>query len=82
MMMSIAHGSNDGKLSPDTPLTSETTANSEVTVANAVGPWVASYNTYTSGTVTAKADTPIWILVTAGLLLGLGFWCMFHISRR
>ena len=45
-------------------------------VANAVGPWVASYNTYTSGEVTAKADTPIWILVVAGLLLGLGFWCM------
>ncbi|KAF2845652.1 phosphate transporter [Plenodomus tracheiphilus IPT5] len=43
-------------------------------VANAVGPWVASYNTYTSGEVTAKADTPIWILVIAGLLLGLGFW--------
>jgi hypothetical protein len=60
----------------------ETTANIKVTVANAVGPWVASYNTYTTGTVTAKADTPIWILVTAGLLLGLGFWCMFHISRR
>jgi phosphate/sulfate permease len=30
-------------------------------VANAVGPWVASYNTYTSGEVTAKADTPIWV---------------------
>lgn len=43
-------------------------------VANAVGPWVASYNTYTSGEVTARADTPIWILVIAGLLLGLGFW--------
>lgn len=43
-------------------------------VANAVGPWVASYNTYTSGTVTAKADTPIWILIIAGLLLGIGFW--------
>ncbi|KAF9698014.1 hypothetical protein EKO04_004211 [Ascochyta lentis] len=43
-------------------------------VANAVGPWVASYNTYTSGEVTSKADTPIWILIIAGLLLGLGFW--------
>jgi phosphate/sulfate permease len=48
-------------------------ANKGTTVANAVGPWVASYNTYTSGEVIAKADTPIWILVTAGLLLGLGF---------
>lgn len=47
------------------------------TVANAVGPWVASYNTYTSGEVTARADTPIWILVVAGLLLGLGFWGMY-----
>lgn len=51
-------------------------------VANAVGPWVASYNTYTSGEVTAKADTPIWILVIAGLLLGLGFWVYgFHVMR-
>lgn len=43
-------------------------------VANAVGPWVASYNTYTTGKVTPKADTPIWILVIAGALLGIGFW--------
>jgi phosphate/sulfate permease len=51
-------------------------------VANAVGPWVASYNTYTSGEVTAKADTPIWILVIAGLLLGLGFWFYgYHVMR-
>lgn len=51
-------------------------------VANAVGPWVASYNTYTSGQVTARADTPIWILVIAGLLLGLGFWGMFALDHR
>lgn len=51
-------------------------------VANAVGPWVASYNTYTSGQVTSKADTPIWILVIAGLLLGLGFWIYgFNVMR-
>lgn len=43
-------------------------------VANAVGPWVASYNTYQSGEVTSKANTPIWILIIAGLLLGIGFW--------
>lgn len=43
-------------------------------VANAVGPWVASYNTYETGEVTPKADTPIWILIIAGLLLGIGFW--------
>ncbi|KAJ4351954.1 uncharacterized protein N0V89_007299 [Didymosphaeria variabile] len=51
-------------------------------VANAVGPWVASYNTYTSGEVTSKADTPIWILVVAGLLLGMGFWIYgYHVMR-
>lgn len=51
-------------------------------VANAVGPWVASYNTYQSGEVTAKADTPIWILVIAGLLLGIGFWIYgFNVMR-
>ncbi|XP_014559042.1 hypothetical protein COCVIDRAFT_13989 [Bipolaris victoriae FI3] len=51
-------------------------------VANAVGPWVGSYNTYTTGTVTKEADTPIWILIVAGLLLGLGFWFYgYHIIR-
>ncbi|KAF2818201.1 hypothetical protein CC86DRAFT_472979 [Ophiobolus disseminans] len=51
-------------------------------VANAVGPWVASYNTYTSGKVTSKADTPIWILVIASLLLNLGFWIYgFNVMR-
>jgi len=51
-------------------------------VANAVGPWVGSYNTYTTGVVTKEADTPIWILVVAGLLLGLGFWFYgYHIVR-
>ncbi|KAF1922082.1 phosphate transporter [Ampelomyces quisqualis] len=51
-------------------------------VANAVGPWVASYNTYESGSVTSTADTPIWILVAAGLLLGLGFWFYgYHVMR-
>ncbi|KAI4648439.1 uncharacterized protein J4E79_010061 [Alternaria viburni] len=51
-------------------------------VANAVGPWVGSYNTYTTGVVTKEADTPIWILVVAGLLLGIGFWFYgYHIVR-
>jgi len=51
-------------------------------VANAVGPWVASYNTYTTGVVTPEADTPIWILVIAGLLLGIGFWIYgFNVMR-
>jgi len=43
-------------------------------VANAVGPWVAAYNTYQAGVVDSKSPTPIWILVVAGFLLGLGFW--------
>ncbi|KAK3215604.1 hypothetical protein GRF29_8g561905 [Pseudopithomyces chartarum] len=51
-------------------------------VANAVGPWVGSYNTYVTGEVTPTADTPIWILVVAGLLLGLGFWFYgYHVMR-
>jgi hypothetical protein len=65
---------------PETSQFSRTPADTEITVANAVGPWVASYNTYTSGTVTSTADTPIWILIAAGLLLGLGFWCTLHMS--
>ncbi|CAG8886011.1 unnamed protein product [Penicillium nalgiovense] len=44
-------------------------------VANAVGPWAAVYATYNSGFVNTKADTPVWFLVVAGLLLGIGFWC-------
>ncbi|KAG6994215.1 phosphate-repressible phosphate permease pho-4 [Physcia stellaris] len=51
-------------------------------VANAVGPWVAAYNTYQDGTVTSSTSTPIWILVIAGFLLGAGFWFFgFHIMR-
>lgn len=43
-------------------------------VANAVGPWAAVYSTYKAGVVDTEAPTPIWFLVIAGLLLGLGFW--------
>jgi sodium-dependent phosphate transporter len=51
-------------------------------VANAVGPWVAAYNTYESGEVTSRSDTPVWILVIAGFLLGAGFWFFgYHIIR-
>ncbi|KAJ0421478.1 phosphate transporter [Aspergillus carlsbadensis] len=51
-------------------------------VANAVGPWVGSYHTYNSGEVDTKADTPVWFLVLAGLLLGGGFWFYgYHIMR-
>jgi sodium-dependent phosphate transporter len=62
--------------------TSGRTCTNSITVANAVGPWVATYNTYTTGVVTKEADTPIWILVVAGLLLGIGFWFYgYHIVR-
>ena len=47
-------------------------------VANAVGPWVAAYQTYRTGVVSEDTDTPVWILVVAGFLLGFGFWCMGH----
>ncbi|KAI7637081.1 phosphate transporter [Hortaea werneckii] len=43
-------------------------------VANAVGPWVAAYNTWKSGEVDSESDTPVWILAVAGILLGGGFW--------
>lgn len=43
-------------------------------VANAVGPWVASYQTFNAGAVVRDSDTPVWFLVIAGLLLGAGFW--------
>lgn len=47
-------------------------------VANAVGPWAATYQTYKSGSVNTTADTPVWFLVVAGLLLGVGFWFYGH----
>ncbi|KFY27125.1 hypothetical protein V493_03690 [Pseudogymnoascus sp. VKM F-4281 (FW-2241)] len=45
-------------------------------VANAVGPWVGAYTTFQDGFVSSKANTPIWLLVIAGFLLGAGFWFM------
>lgn len=51
-------------------------------VANAVGPWAATYSTYMAGKVSTEAPTPVWFLVIAGLLLGTGFWCYgFNIVR-
>lgn len=43
-------------------------------VANAVGPWAAVYETYKAGAVATTSPTPVWFLIVAGLLLGLGFW--------
>lgn len=51
-------------------------------VANAVGPWAAVYQTYQAGSVSTRSPTPVWFLVVAGLLLGLGFWFYgYHIVR-
>lgn len=51
-------------------------------VANAVGPWAAAFSTYQNEEVSTEADTPVWILVVAGFLLGLGFWFFgYHIIR-
>ncbi|EXJ59320.1 PiT family inorganic phosphate transporter [Cladophialophora psammophila CBS 110553] len=51
-------------------------------VANAVGPWAATYQTYQAGEVDTQSDTPVWFLVIAGFLLGAGFWFYgYHIIR-
>merc|ERR1712230_291301 len=51
-------------------------------VANAVGPWSAAYSTFQAGEVATRSPTPVWMLVVAGLLLGLGFWVFgYHIIR-
>ncbi|XMA07314.1 hypothetical protein WAI453_000105 [Rhynchosporium graminicola] len=43
-------------------------------VANAVGLWVAAYQTWRNGAILEDADSPIWIIVIAALLIGVGFW--------
>ncbi|KAL8682507.1 MAG: hypothetical protein Q9186_001454 [Xanthomendoza sp. 1 TL-2023] len=43
-------------------------------VANAIGPWAATYSTYQANAVATKVPTPVWSLVIAGFLLGAGFW--------
>ncbi|KAL8651977.1 MAG: hypothetical protein Q9226_004461 [Calogaya cf. arnoldii] len=43
-------------------------------VANAVGPWAATYSTWQADKVATKVPTPVWMLVIAGFLLGAGFW--------
>lgn len=51
-------------------------------VANAVGPWAAVYETYQQGEVATKNPTPVWFLVIAGALLGIGFWFYgYHVMR-
>ncbi|KAL8977346.1 MAG: hypothetical protein Q9177_006658 [Variospora cf. flavescens] len=43
-------------------------------VANAIGPWAATYSTYQAARVETEVPTPVWALVVAGFLLGAGFW--------
>lgn len=51
-------------------------------VANAVGPWVATYQTFIDGVVSTRSPTPVWILIVAGFLLGAGFWFFgYHVVR-
>ncbi|EXJ78508.1 PiT family inorganic phosphate transporter [Capronia coronata CBS 617.96] len=51
-------------------------------VANAVGPWASTYETFRAGVVDTTSDTPVWFLVIAGFLLGAGFWFYgYHIMR-
>ena len=45
-------------------------------IANAVGPITAVYSTWQEGVVATENDTPIWMLVIGGLMLGTGFWFM------
>ncbi|PVH85132.1 phosphate-repressible phosphate permease [Cadophora sp. DSE1049] len=51
-------------------------------VANAVAPWVSAYDTWKSGTVREDANTPIWIVCIAAILIGAGFWfCGYKVVR-
>jgi PiT family inorganic phosphate transporter len=50
-------------------------------VANAVGPWAAVYQTFRAGEVATRSPTPVWFLVVAGLLLGLGFWLVTYLYK-
>lgn len=51
-------------------------------IANALGPIAASYSTYLSGEVATESDTPVWLIVIGGAMLGLGFWFYgYHIIR-
>ena len=52
-------------------------------VSNAVGPWSATYMTWRTSTVSKESDVPVWMLVVAGLLIGIGFWFYgYHIIRQ
>jgi len=51
-------------------------------IANALGPISAVYSTYLAGEVATENNTPVWLIVIGGLMLGLGFWFYgYHIVR-
>ncbi|KAH7311897.1 phosphate transporter [Rhexocercosporidium sp. MPI-PUGE-AT-0058] len=50
------------------------TAHGSNDVANAVTSWVAACSTFMSGDVNSISNTPVWILIAAGFLLGAGSW--------
>jgi PiT family inorganic phosphate transporter len=51
-------------------------------IANALGPIAASYETYRRGEVATENDTPVWLIVIGGAMLGIGFWFYgYHIVR-
>ncbi|XP_007905637.1 sodium-dependent phosphate transporter 1 [Callorhinchus milii] len=43
-------------------------------VSNAIGPLVALYIVYSTGSINSEADTPIWILLYGGVGICLGLW--------
>ena len=52
-------------------------------VSNAIGPFTTEYETWSSGTASAKTDTPTWIKAVGGIGLGIGFWTFgYHIMRN
>lgn len=51
-------------------------------IANAVGPISAVYSTWQEGVVATENDTPIWLLVIGGLMLGTGFWFLGYKVMR
>lgn len=43
-------------------------------ISNAIGPFTTEYETWSTGVVSAKTDTPYWIKAVGGLGLSVGFW--------
>jgi sodium-dependent phosphate transporter len=47
-------------------------------VANAVGPFAAVWAIYETGTVSKKAEVPMWLLIYGGIALDIGLLTMGH----